>query len=113
MADSVNSRVLFYPSGSTTATRVYGQLGSFTTNSPNNGGVSANSLWPVWSHRRQYRQPLYCRQPKPSGAFLSLQGGTTATQVYGQLGSFTTNTANRWRVSANSLVLSVCSIPGQ
>jgi hypothetical protein len=36
--------VLFYPSGSTTATRVYGQGGSFTTNTANKGGVSANSL---------------------------------------------------------------------
>ena len=32
VADSYNNRVLFYPAGSTTATRVYGQLGSFTTN---------------------------------------------------------------------------------
>jgi hypothetical protein len=35
---------LFYLSGSTTATGVYGQLGSFTTNTANLGGVSANSL---------------------------------------------------------------------
>jgi hypothetical protein len=41
------SGVLFYASGSTTATRVYGQLGSFTTNEPNKGGLTANSLyWP-------------------------------------------------------------------
>jgi hypothetical protein len=42
--DGFNSRVLFYPSGSTTATRVYGQGGSFTTNTQNDGGISANSL---------------------------------------------------------------------
>ena len=30
VADYVNSRVLFYPAGSTTATQVYGQGGSFT-----------------------------------------------------------------------------------
>jgi hypothetical protein len=30
--------------GSTTATRVYGQLDSFTSNTANNGGVSASSL---------------------------------------------------------------------
>ena len=29
---------------STTADVVYGQGGSFTTNTPNNGGISANSL---------------------------------------------------------------------
>jgi hypothetical protein len=44
VADQYNNRVLFYPSGSTTATRVYGQGGSFTTNTANNGGISANSL---------------------------------------------------------------------
>src|SRR5271157_3155172 len=30
--------------GSTTAARVYGQGGSFTTNTANNGGISATSL---------------------------------------------------------------------
>jgi hypothetical protein len=42
--DELNNRVLFYPAGSTTATRVYGQFGSFTTGTQNNGGISANSL---------------------------------------------------------------------
>jgi len=45
VADEGNNRVLFYPSGSTTATRVYGQNGSFTTGTPNDGGISANSLY--------------------------------------------------------------------
>ncbi len=44
VADEYNNRVLFYPAGSTTATRVYGQSGSFTSNTANNGGISANSL---------------------------------------------------------------------
>jgi hypothetical protein len=44
VADYGNSRVLYYPAGSTTATRVYGQGGDFTTNTANNGGISANSL---------------------------------------------------------------------
>ena len=44
VTDYLNNRVLFYPFGSTTATRVYGQGGSFTSNAANNGGVSANSL---------------------------------------------------------------------
>src|ERR1039457_2650406 len=43
-ADNSNNRVLFYPAGSTTATRVYGQGGSFTTGTSNTGGVTANSL---------------------------------------------------------------------
>jgi hypothetical protein len=54
-----NHRALFYPSGSTTATRVYGQLGSFTTNIPNDGGISANSLfYPDWHRPGQQRQSL-------------------------------------------------------
>ena len=36
IADANNNRVLFYPAGSTTATRVYGQNGSFTTGITNN-----------------------------------------------------------------------------
>jgi sugar lactone lactonase YvrE len=44
VVDFNNNRVLFYPAGSTTATRVYGQAGSFTTNTPNKGGLSADSL---------------------------------------------------------------------
>ncbi len=43
IADATNNRVLYYPAGITTATRVYGQPG-FTTNTGNNGGVSATSL---------------------------------------------------------------------
>ncbi|HMY69967.1 MAG TPA: hypothetical protein PL163_25210, partial [Leptospiraceae bacterium] len=42
--DQTNNRVLYYSSGSTTASRVYGQLGSFTANAFNNGGISADSL---------------------------------------------------------------------
>ena len=45
VADTFNSRVLFYPAGSTTATRVYGQGGSFTSDTPNNGGVGPHGLY--------------------------------------------------------------------
>ena len=46
VADSVNFRVLEVadPRNATTASRVFGQLGSFTTKTLNNGGLSANSL---------------------------------------------------------------------
>jgi sugar lactone lactonase YvrE len=44
IADTGNNRVLYYPSGSTTATRVFGQNGNYTTNAANNGGISASSL---------------------------------------------------------------------
>ncbi len=42
VADYNNVRVLVYPSGSTTATQVYGQGGSFTNNA---SGTSANNLY--------------------------------------------------------------------
>ncbi len=43
VADQLNNRVLYYPAGSTTATRVYGQP-DFISNAYDNGGVSATSL---------------------------------------------------------------------
>lgn len=45
MADTVSSRILYYASGSTTASRVYGQNGSFISSAINNGGISASSLY--------------------------------------------------------------------
>jgi hypothetical protein len=44
IADPSDSRVLIYAPGSTTASRVFGQLGSFTSAIANNGGISAISL---------------------------------------------------------------------
>ena len=43
VVDSHDNRVLYYPSGSTTATRVYGQSG-FTSYTANSGGVGASTL---------------------------------------------------------------------
>ncbi len=103
VADYVNSRVLFYPSGSTTATRVYGQGGSFTTNTPNNGGVSANSLCNPAGLALDNSGNLYVADYCNQRMLFYPTGSTTATRVYGQGGSFTTNTANNGGVSANSL----------
>lgn len=44
VADANNNRVVYYPRGSTTATRVWGQQGSFTSMDTNKGGISAASL---------------------------------------------------------------------
>ena len=63
IADTGNHRVLEYdtPLTNTTAQRVFGQGGSFTTGIPNNGGLSANSLnYPTGVARRQRRAAL-CR----------------------------------------------------
>ena len=91
---STNNRVLFYPYGSTTATQVYGQGGSFTTNAANNGGVSANSLIIRWPSPWTASGNLYVADRSNNRVLFYPFGSTTATRVYGQGGSFTSNTAN-------------------
>ncbi|MFZ5628938.1 MAG: NHL repeat-containing protein [Spirochaetota bacterium] len=102
-----SNRVLYYPGTSTTATRVYGQGGSFSTNSMNNGGLSANSL----------QIPL-CVSPDSSGVYIAdaynhrvlyFNGtSTTATRVYGQGDSMTSNTSNASNATANTLTYPFC-----
>jgi len=103
VADQANSRVLFYPAGSTTATQVYGQFGSFTTGTVNNGGISSNSLEGPIGIALDSSGNLYVIDQINSRALFYPSGSTTATQVYGQLGSFTTNAPNKGGISANSL----------
>ena len=104
VADQANNRVLFYPSGSTTATRVYGQLGSFTTSTMNNGGISASSFWYPEGIALDSSGNLYVADYYNNRVLFYPSGSTTATQVYGQLGSFTTGTFNNGGISANSLL---------
>jgi hypothetical protein len=91
--ESFNNRVMYFPAGSTTATRVYGQLGSFTTNVANKGGISADSLsFPraVWADANG----VYIADGN-NGRVLFYPGtSTTATRVYGQGGNFTTGVGN-------------------
>ncbi len=103
VADYVNSRVLFYPAGSTTATRVYGQNGSFTSNSVNLGGVSADSLSQPTGVALDASGDLYVADIFNNRVLFYPNNSTTATRVYGQNGSFTSNSANNGGVSANSL----------
>jgi hypothetical protein len=87
IVDFSNSRVLHYPKDITTADRVYGQLGSFTTNAV--PAANANSL----------NQPAGIAVDAFDNVYISdtfnhrilfYQGtSTTATRVYGQRGSFT------------------------
>jgi hypothetical protein len=106
IVDNANHRVLYYAGTSTTASRVYGQLGNFATGTSNNGGVSANSLsFP------------YGVSTDAGGVYILDNGNhrvlyyagtsTMATRVYGQLGSFATGTANNGGLSANSLNLPI------
>jgi hypothetical protein len=112
ISDSSSHRVLYYaPDGNTTADRVYGQFGNFNTAAKNNdgsgssGAVSANSLnFPrgvafdaaggVYIADRDNHRVLY----------FAPDGDTTADRVYGQAGSFSSNTANMGgAVTADSL----------
>ena len=103
ISDEDNNRVLYYPAGSTTATRVYGQGGSFTSNGVNMGGVSANSLADPVGIVLDGSGNLYVADYGNSRVLFYPAGSTTATRVYGQGGSFTSNTANLGGISANSL----------
>ncbi|HTK10251.1 MAG TPA: NHL repeat-containing protein [Ktedonobacteraceae bacterium] len=103
VADPGNNRVLYFPSGTTTATRVYGQAGSFFTNTANNGGVSANSLNQASGLTLDSAGNLYVADTSNSRVLYFAAGSTTATRVYGQGSSFTTNIPNNGGVSASSL----------
>lgn len=102
VADDCNHRVLYYPAGTTTATRVYGQGGIFTTNTANNGGISANSLLSPEGVVVDSSNNVYIADRANNRVLYYPSGTTTATRVYGQGGSFTTNTANNGGISANS-----------
>ena len=75
---------------STTATVVYGQGGSFTTRTANNGGISANSLNGVGGLVVDSTGGLYVADFANSRILHYPAGSTTADWVSGQGGSFTT-----------------------
>jgi protocatechuate 3,4-dioxygenase beta subunit len=101
VADYGNNRVLHYPSGSTTADRVYGQLGSFTsgkyysTASPdlliNPAGVAVDSSG-----------GLYVADQHNSRVVHYSGTSTTADKVYGQSDLYS-NIPNKGGRSASSL----------
>jgi hypothetical protein len=95
VADTFNSRVLYYPAGSTTATRVYGQGGSFSSNDANHGGVSANSLYYPFAVALDSVGNLYVADFYNNRVLYYPAGSTTATRVYGQGGDFTAHDANQ------------------
>ena len=113
VSDLGNNRVLEFddPVGScgtcdTTADRVFGQGGSFTTSACNNGGVSGTSLcWPFGVATDQLSGALYVADNTNNRV---LEDDTplssdVATRVYGQGGNFTTNAPNQGGLSADSL----------
>ena len=107
IADSYNNRVLEYdtPLTSSTATRVYGQFGSFTTGIANNGGVSADSLNHPTGVAVDSAGRLYIVDDGNHRVleFDTPLSSSTANRVFGQFNSFTTNTFNNGGTSASSL----------
>ena len=103
VSDQQNSRVLFYPAGSTTATRIYGQSGDYTSNVANSGGLSANTLSGPYGIALDSGGGLYVADYGNNRVLFYPSGSTTASRVYGQGGSFTSNAANNGGISASSL----------
>jgi len=73
---------------------VYGQGGSFTSSTPNSGGVSANSLNNPVGLALDASDNLYVADHLNNRVLFYTSGSTTATRVYGQAGSFTSNGCN-------------------
>jgi len=102
VAEMFNHRVTYFPAGSTVPTRVYGQLGSFTTNVANKNGISADSLnFPraVWADANG----VYIADANNARVLFYPGTSTTATRVYGQGGSFVTGVGNGVGLNANSI----------
>lgn len=101
IVDHFNNRVLYYVGTSTTASRVYGQLGNFTTRTSNKGGISANSLNRP-TDVFETSLGVYIADTRNARVLFYVGTSTTATRVYGQGGSFIRGTMMR-SISANSL----------
>ncbi len=113
VVDGDNNRVLFFPKGSTTATRVYGQGNSFTSGLENNGGISANRLANPEGVAVDNSGGVYIADYSNSRVLYYPSGSTTASRVYGQGGNFASNNQNNNGVSADSLNTSESGRRGQ
>jgi len=106
VSDYGRSQVLYYPAGSTTATRVYGQpnfnAGDFHRQSCEAGNVSATSLCNPFNLAVDDQGDLYVNDSGDSRVLYYPAGSTTATRVYGQP-NFTSRQCNTSGVSAISL----------
>jgi hypothetical protein len=102
LADRDNHRVLYFaPDGNTTADRVYGQFGSFTSVVANNdgngnaGGPSAQNLASPRALVLSSTGGLYVADSANHRVlYFAPDGDTTADWVFGQAGSFTTGVPN-------------------
>ncbi len=103
VCDRNNNRVLFFLANSTTASRVYGQLGDFTTATANKGSLSADSLSNPQGVALDSMGNLFIADALNNRVLFYLAGSTTATRCYGQFGQFNLATVNNGGISANSL----------
>lgn len=103
VADSRNHRVLFFPAGSTTAQRVYGQS-SLTSGDRGRGSVTADSLYNPAALAFDSRGNLYVADLFNHRVVVYPRHGTVATRVYGQGGRFDTRDENHGGISADSLL---------
>lgn len=109
VADYDNHRVLKFEQpykGDSTADKVYGQTGSFTTNACNQGGVTANSLCSPYGLTLDGADNLYVADYRNHRVleYNKLPANdTTADRVFGQLNNFTTNNCNSVALNADSL----------
>ena len=81
VSDQFNNRILFFVKGSTTASRIYGQLGSFTSGSPNAGPSGLNSPAGVTI---EPPGSLLCADAGNNRVLRFPLGSTIASFVYGQ-----------------------------
>lgn len=104
VADLNNNRVLYFPSGQTTATRVYGQP-DFSSYSANQGGSpSANTLFHPWKIAVDSLGGLYVADTNNNRVLYYPTGQTTAMRVYGQP-DFVSNSANQGKSSPSATTL--------
>ena len=108
VADTSNHRVLEYNaplSSDTIADHVFGQA-DFSSNTPNNGGVSAVSLYYPYGMALDSAGNLYVADFGNNRVLeynAPLASGMAASRVFGQGGSFTSNSPNLGGISDDSL----------
>jgi sugar lactone lactonase YvrE len=101
--DGGNSRILYYPQGSTTATRVYGQGGNLAHGNSQYNGVTSTSLnGPQGVCVSSDGTQVYIADTSDNRVLYFSGNSTTATGVYGQV-DYANNQANVGGVTALTL----------
>jgi sugar lactone lactonase YvrE len=111
VADEANNRVLEYASGSTTAKTEFGQGSAgnnFTSNTANNSGLSASSLWEPFGVATDSKNDVYITDYNNNRVLefnetANAPANFTANNVFGQAGAFNTASCNQGGIGAASL----------